>query len=595
MSKYQYVHSIYVEADNGTTSAIVANVQDTETGISKLMIIKDPMVPFWITKPTCQTYEHKKEYEPIENLDMYTCVAHEKFRKIASILGMRGYVRPNVILSNPYVYGADIEPDVLLRIKLKKSNSEPLKKLNIGGLDIETSVLGGEEICCMSFVDGTTHTVYCSIYEPFMHNNVKKIDNVESRVYEDISEIDKIVQREQLIFYDNLNDVTKRIVDKNPFKFKYFKSDSELEVIKWIFDNIHKCKPAFVSIWNMGFDIPYILKRLEFRQADPKQIFCSNEVPDVFKRVQFIPDRSKVEHITDRWDWLDITDYTQYVDSMCLYGRIRKVQGRDISYRLDYIASKDLGAGKLQFGQNAGHYEMQTTRFSEYVAYNLIDSMLLVLLDELNNDITSMLQLTGCSRLKDFSKQTVQLKNTFYDHCRNNGMVPASVGGSLSVDTDKYIVNIGGGVLSPDLARGVGAPILIEAPDLETGMCVSVRDIDVSSFYPNTAKMSNIAKETKLVNVLGIEGHDPGAAKRAELRELYGDYENVSDPTLAKKIKDELYNATTQTCLTNENYFVSVVAPMENSVYLLHKYHNLPNYKEMAELFATYLTNERNS
>ena len=591
MARYNYIHSTIVKTDQG--DAVIANVKDADTNVSKLVIQENPMVPFWITKPAYRNHEFKKEYAQESELDGYIApsnrLGEEIYRALNDGRPPRGFIRFKQLLDSPYVYGADIEPEVLLKCKIKAANPDvPPPILNIGALDIETSVLGGNEIICATFVDGTTHEVYCSIYKPFMGNN--KIKDIEGKItklngtLEDLKERVRIRHKD---FFEGLNDAAKKLVDAKPFHVNYHITDDELDEIQWLFDRINDCKPDFVCIWNMGYDIPYIIDRIRFRQGNPADVMSHPDVPPKWRYCNFRPDRSEVDHITDRWDWLDLTSYTCFVDSMCLYGRIRKVKGREISYRLEYIATKDLGTGKLDFGQGADHHVMQEEQFLDYVAYNIIDAVLLVLLDEMNEDISNLVSLSGYSRLQDFSRQTVQLKNYFYAKLREQHCVTAAVGNSMLTKWDTYIANVGGGVLSPTLAKNTGIAILEEASAI-TDVCKYAADIDVTSFYPSAADGSNISKETKLFTTLAIEGFDPGKEVRQKIYEEYGS-DFKTNKSLPTKLKDQLdaqlYEATKATSIHTEDYFGNVVAPYENGVYVCHKFFNLPNYTEMLELF----------
>lgn len=587
-SDYQYVHSVYVKAND--SCCIVANVKNSETNESKLAIVPNPQVPFWITRPGLQTYNAKKEYALDSEVDGYISPAHllpENVYKALNKRPPRGFVRFKELLDSPYIYGADIEPEVVFKRNMRMANPNFPSKYNVGGLDIETSVLGGNEINCITFVDGSRN-VYCAIYKPFMRNNIVPNSKKKEWFTGDEEMLKEVVEREHHKFFDNLNDKAKKIANKKKFEMHYFISDNELDMIKWIFAAIHHHKPDFISIWNMGFDIPYIIDRIKFRGGDPAQIMSHPEVPPEWRYANFREDKSKVEHMVDRWDWLDLTGYTQFVDSMCLYGRIRKVKGREISYRLEYIASKDLGTGKLDFGQNKTHHVMQEEHFMEYVAYNLIDAIILVILDELNGDISNLVMLAGYSRLQDFSRQTVQLKNHFYNYCRENHMVPASVGTTMTTKYDHCLANVGGGVLSPTLAVGTGTPILREMPDKPTDVCKEAMDIDVSAFYPSVTIMSNVSKETKIVTVLAIEGFDPGSDIRREVIAEYGEDFKTNQalpPALRKKLDDKVYEATKQTCIETEDFFGNAVSPEVNGVYVCNKYFGLPTYLEMLALF----------
>ena len=72
-----------------------------------LKLYKDPIRPFWITKPQFQmTYDHKKEFEDIDKLDLYQCRDSELEDSLARALGLPISFRRRdlrMLCSSPYV------------------------------------------------------------------------------------------------------------------------------------------------------------------------------------------------------------------------------------------------------------------------------------------------------------------------------------------------------------------------------------------------------------------------------------------------------------------------------------------------------------
>lgn len=533
---YCYIHGTYNRIDK-EHDVLVANVKNIHTNESKLYFLEDPTVPFWITKPECRFNTSKREDCPEAQLDRYHSKHVDLAYNIAKALGMntKGYVKIQNVLDSPYVYGADIDVEVLVKIAFSKACSGFPSRLNIGTLDIETSMLGNNEIIIITYIDGLTRQSYTSIYKPFLKDHTE-------------ADIHAAIAAQLPNFRAQLNKRALPIYDRQPFHYNLFISDNELEIIEWIFQQINRHKPDFVGIWNINFDIPKILKRIEYRQGDKNKIFCHPDVPPKFRYCKYHEDKGSNKqkaHPTDRWHWMNVTGYTQYIDQQNLYARIRKVKGKESNYKLDYIAGKNLGTGKMDFGENKGHVEFQRNDFVNYIAYNIIDATLCLLLEELNNDITNLITLTGVSRLKDFSHQTVLLKNKYYVYCRNNKRIPASIGNEIVSEWDHRIKNVGGAVLSPNLVHGTGISALEEA-DVETGVTLYDADSDYSALYPSVCQTMNISKETKIATVLEIFG---------------------------KNDKDAIYNL-----------FANVSTPIDNAVFICNEYFNLPSYQEMLEL-----------
>lgn len=471
----EYVRSIGGDKDHDAYVAFFKNLATDETTFS---VIDRPMCKIWVTKPEFRNYTWKREWSPKEELDEYSCRYLYRGETIWNALnttpGQRwrpmGYVNLREQMSSPYVYGADIEYGARIKAHyLKLNGGRTPTEFRTGFLDIETDVNGTEQIILITFINGDGNTYLGALQDFYGNHSLDEIQKMwDTKVEHD--------------FYNALNKKTQEVYNKVPkLKLHLNIFEKEIDLIKWIFDCIHECRPDFVTIWNMDYDIPYILKRIAYRQADPCDILCSPDIPKEYRICNYHVDKGKEgDHITDHWSWLHLTDYTRYVDSMCMYGRLRKAKTKEASYTLNAIGSKEIGAGKLEFGEGEDHHTMQRDHKVEYSVYNIVDVAILRYMEHKNADVRSMAQLIGYSMLEDFSRQSIQLKNMFYNHLEPQQAVPGSVGQQLNSPWDKYISNTGGQVLSPDRTMGTGVPILIESLIISY-LHKLVCDIDVSS------------------------------------------------------------------------------------------------------------------
>ena len=560
----QYLFSTYVPPDNNAYGhdAVIVSLLDSNTNEPSLHIIENPDVQIYVTRDGLRTYKYKKEYEPIQNLDMYICPYKEMFDRYGEILNMRRF-EPNQIsrfvARSPYCYGWDIDITTKVKLEYTESCSKPIGHISKGALDIETSVLGDNQIICASVAVWDRREVHCFILETWLSN----------KTGETIIELNKRTEQEYAQFADGLNDIAKAIWDKQPPTVKYHFCKDEKTLLKMLLACINYFKINAIGIWNMEYDIPYIMRRAEFRQLDLAELFCHKDVPAKYRYFKWNEDRSKPDHFSETWHTVSCPGYTFYYDAMCLYSRLRKVKGKEISYTLDYIGNKIVGTGKMKFGTGATHYEMQTNDKIGYCVYNTLDTVLPMLMDDVTGDVLSMLMLLGPSEIGDFNKQTVQLKNQFYVYLLENKCIPGSVRGSIALDTDKYIGNIGGAVLNPILMREKGLACLKES-NVTSSIYKDVCDLDVSSFYPSITIAFNVSKETKLGTVLYMDGC-PYTLKEIE-------------KASSNDIRKEMTVANAEYIC---RYFGRITCVEENAIAICHEYFNLPNYSEMLSLFQS--------
>lgn len=557
---HQYVHGAYSPITNNSDSdALIANVKNVHTNESQLHIIRNPAFQFWVTKPALRTYTNKRECVPLTDVDMYIGKYSNMVEEIGRALGHSfSFTNKRKFLSSPYVYGADIDPLVRMKLEYKQSCDTPLSYFKVGALDIETSVLGDNQIILISYADFHTRTVYCGVLNSWVKTTEDELQARTAKEYKEFSE--------------SLNSAASTIWNQQPFKVVYGLFEKERDLLIWTFKNIHICKPDFCGVWNIAFDIPYIIERAIFRGLKPEHLFCHPDVPKQYRYITFREDKSQTHsaHFTDKWHVVECPGYTRWYDPMCLYARLRRVDSKLPFYTLDFVGNKIIGSGKMQFGINATHYSMQTNDMVGYCVYNTLDAVIPALCNAVTDDVTSMVTLTGCGLISTFASQTVQIKAFFFEYCMSHGLVPGTVYGSQVEDTDVYIGNIGGAVLNPQLMRAKGARCIKEA-DIATNIYKLCCDIDFTSQYPSILISSNISKETKLATLLWLS-NSPFA---------------LDQVLETKDVKDEKGKLNPRARANAEhmfNFLCQYMATKENAVALCEAF-NLPGYTEMLNIW----------
>jgi len=560
IKNYQYVHGTYVPQDtNSGTDALVASVKDPRTGDTRLHIVRNPACQFWITKPALRNHKHKKECVPLSEVDMHVCQYKYLSESIEKALGDRkSYSKNRWVMRSPYVYGADIDPLIVMKLEYKEACKDSVDYFKVGAIDIEVSVLGDNQIILLSYADFHTRTVYCAVLNTWAETTLEEL---ELKAKEELAR-----------FREGLNDDALRIWDEQPFKVVFELFEEERDLLIWSFRNIHKCAPDFCGVWNIAYDIPYIMDRAVFRRISPEQLFCHPDVPNDLKFLEFKEDKSAVHagHITDRWHQVECPGYTRWYDPMCLYSRLRVTEAKLPFYTLDFVGNKIIGTGKMQFGVNDTHHSMQANDKVGYCVYNTLDAIIPVLSNAVTDDVVSMTMLADTSLLTHFASQTVKLKAFFYEYCMKHGLVTGTAFGSQVQDTDVYLGNVGGAVLNPLLMRVTGATCIKEV-DISTNLYKLCCDIDFASQYPSTTIAFNISKETKMATFLWI-GNSPY---------------NLDQVLETKDVKDAKNKLNPRARANSEhmfNFLCQHMGTKENSV-LLAKAFNLPGYGEMLKLW----------
>lgn len=435
------MHSVKIRSKNSSAVIVKEKIQYEDGTIEpNIRTYYNPVRSFYITKPKYRRNRLKIEYELLDRLDRFTCYDHELLRKLAGALGMRvagGWIDPNTLFKSPYVYGADIDIEALIKMRYLDTYKGATMAPSVGFLDIETSI-DTDEIILISFIHGTT--IHTAGLKAFCYDDIdgKRVPFTEEDAIKHANE--------------NLND---RVGDhKFTYDIKFF--DTEIKLIAWIFSKIHQAKQDFIGVWNINFDIPRIISRIEKNNHRPIDIFHNPDVDRDLSYFKYREDKRPVSHFTLKWHWLFSSCGSQFVDSQGLYSQCRRTAGFRASYRLDAVLQDYLNLGKLPL-HGGSHTIMQRHHFKDYIVYNIFDVVGLKLLEDMNGDMMAMTVLSGPSPVSTFATQTKRATNQLYWNLIGKDMVLASCSrDDAFIKLDKKFPNSGGSVLQPANVKGVG-------------------------------------------------------------------------------------------------------------------------------------------
>ncbi len=440
----RFMHSICVRPNKDRNAVIVRERVKYDNGNiqpnTKMFI--DPKRSFYITKKKYQTYKFKPEYEYLNRLDRYIVPDVDLHRKLAELQNIRGYARNDQLFKSPYIFGADINIEALVKMKYLDDFPNSTIKPVYGFLDIETSV-DTDEIMLISYICG--NQVFTAVLEHFS--------------YKDENNYRVKVDAEELLAH--CNNELNEYVEKYQLKFDIHILPDEISMMKWIFGKIDEIKADFIGIWNINYDIPKIVERIYHHKYNPSPIFSSSDIPSEYQYFNYYEDKRPVDHFSLKWHWLYSTCHSQFIDSLGLYSHCRRTAGYRSSYKLDNVLQDELKLSKLPL-DGKSHVIAQRHHFKDYVAYNIFDVVGLNILEAKNMDILSLATLSGPSPVAKFATQTVRVTNDMYWDLIKKGMILSSVSNDDDfIKLDKLFINAGGAVLPPERVNDVGVKLSI--------------------------------------------------------------------------------------------------------------------------------------
>ena len=235
-------------------------------------------------------------------------------------------------------------------------------------------------------------------------------------------------------------------------------ADTESALLNSFLSYIEDVRPDLLSGWNWeDFDHRYLLNRME--KVDGVDRWRMSDIGGITHNY-----RNDLETTVARIDGLPAFDMMRaYCDQMVFSDWRSKA--------LDYVSQEELGVGKVEDINISRGYDTERSRLT---AYNIIDTQLLVALDDMADIHGFFYQLSDLTG--------VPIYDTFSAMRLVDGFI-------MSRRTDDEILPNADGVEVDNAAGG-----LVLSPS--SGISEWVGVIDLKSLYPSSIITANISKET---------------------------------------------------------------------------------------------------
>lgn len=522
-------HVVFIPADgyNRPDMHYVKEVYRYKDGSSyrNLRPIKEYKRMFWITQEHKRNHMQKKEVELFKNLVMYKSTQSDLGKNVATRLGSRynGCKHLRDVVDSPYFYGGSTTAadEIKYKYYAKFPNLTPSNN-TMASLDIEADIDTGE-IPVISVA--RENEIYTTILKSILPHttNIEAILEKMARSSIPDPELAKSV------------------------KLTYVVCDNEVDVIKLAIQQAHIWQPDFLAIWNIGYDIPQIMKRLEFHGEDPKDIFSDPRIHPDYRyfrwrqgSVKKVTDSGKVEARAPHTQWHNVITPASFflIDAMSAYNFVRAGQKNNpLGYSLDAILTTHLGSKfkKLKFQDDVSdklvgedwHKYMLSEKPLEYIIYNQWDTLAMITLDNEIKDLQVKLPaLSGLADYGIFNSGPRKLITKYTWYCYENGYAlstrPSMIEESNVLDRSNWIIT-----LNIDYTDDVGLKNILGAEELVTNIRTSVFDSDAVSSYPSNIEAANVSKDTTSREIVSVAGMDVEEMKHENINCMFGPINHV--------------------------------------------------------------------
>jgi DNA polymerase elongation subunit (family B) len=520
--------------------ALICTLYNFDTNNTELCIIPNPYIDFYVAN-TMQPFHKvsigqdqvRKLYVPYKNRDKEMASALNLLNDYYNSWKNRSnWEFMNNLRKNPNLYAADTHIEDYYKTLSVLKNGYVFAPYKKGFADIEVDISEfGEDfaqpevapcpIYLITYIDRALREVFCFIlFDPRVKNDILRI-----------------VHNPDTFLEKNLDPIMK----KENFKYHFNVYETELALIKGFFQIIHQCKPDFVGWWNMPFDMPYILNRLQRLGCSPDEvadICCHPEVPSQFRYVKYIQDPKRAEFFSKKHDedeeaeeenndkgrphpsrlvdWVEIPGYTQFFDQMSAFSCLRKRYLLK-SYKLNDIGKKYGGIGKLDLA-DLGYSirNVNIVNFEICLSYNIRDSFVQFAIEEQQRDIDKMIASAFNTRLSKTFSNSIVIKNYLMLDLWKEGQI---MGNANKFD---FKENFEGALVGrPELLEQLGIDIM-GSPSYVFENAI---DLDATSLYPSIIITHNIFKSALFGHIVDIE--KPGIGSIGKGDGLFEDLQTI--------------------------------------------------------------------
>lgn len=535
----------YVRANKraGTPDCLYTIYKDLETGKKHVMTMENPSMPIYFEKEEFIDHKYPQDYkekdkckmEVVKYKDIPFVIAEHMGDSgkafLQNIFETRNYAELSMINTYPYVFGHDYDIRTYYRHAWKKRASENIiPQISKSFLDIECDSFDSagfpnpqnNPIDLVTVIDGEKKKSYTFAlvnrqYKPAtMYGNTSPIksdkmndffdkkEEYRKKMYDSRHEQEKALMND----LDGLKKELHEMFDETygSFDYNFYFYEDEREMLIHLFQCIHMISPDFLMIWNISFDIPYILERMRTLGINPEDIICEEEFKA--KECYFKKDMHNFE-IKNKCDWFHVTSKTVYIDQMELYAAVRKGREELRSTKLNFIGEKEVNDSKLDYSEDGNIKTVGYVNYRRYFIYNIKDVLLQYGIERSTEDCETLYASTysNITAYEDNFKQTVTLRNVQYRIYDDFGLIPGANINQILLQRDmrmhpeKYDAKNKKKDPSYEGAL-VGNTLLIQRfGKMMYGKRTNYMfdysiDFDMKAFYPSTIYVLNIAPST---------------------------------------------------------------------------------------------------
>ena len=491
--------------------------RDNKTEEKKTYTIFEPPYTFYKLKDTYTEPDYNLFFIERDKCEPVTCKHVDLLRCIAEVTGNQEFYRSNVAAHNsgenrklhliPSIFMSDLKVENYYRFLFGLSYTNNTFKLRKSFLDIEVDgryALGdfvepGEcPINAIAYCDEANNRTY-----QFLLNDPKNPSLQEYRRMMEHRDINAELKEFVINAVGGYKKAYKYGLLDMEYRIVFF--DSEIDLIREMFNVINSTCPDFLTVWNMAFDLDYIMARLVELGYNPADIICDKRISPSYLRF-YVDERNKNDY-AERGDYVAMASYTVWLDQMISFASRRKGRGQFQSFKLDNIGDVIAKVKKLDYSHITSNINMLPyINYKVFSFYNVMDVIVQKCIEVCTQDIDYVYTkcLINNTAYQSCHRQSTYLANRFAKDFWSYGYV---LGNNKNVWNEKPDIKFPGAMVGDPLHNDPRCLLMVNG--LQTLIAENAVDFDYSSLYPSIVLENNIAPNTQIGLVIIKDDENP--------------------------------------------------------------------------------------
>lgn len=415
-------------SDNKFKDYLTLIYKDLDTGLKYKKEFVNPKYRFYVAKED-QRVDYNRLFIEKENAIPHQVVYKELDLEVAKAIGKASYFFDNIkngnrgenrlLHTHPDVFNSDMNIEDHYRFYFKTMYkddpvSAPTKAyfdIEVDGINVPNHAvpIGGEApVNAITIIFQEQKQIYTLLLRTKANPQIKEFeDEVKSgKIFSEISNFVKEAVGGPAL--------AKKYKIDFSYNFLFYDEEEELNLITDLFRIINdkRYQPDFALAWNMAYDIPYLIGRIQRLGADPRDIICHQDFKN--KVCEYLVDERMKNEYAERGDYAKISSYTVYLDQMIHFASRRKGRSVFKSYSLDSIGEAIAKVRKLDYKDiTTDIAELPYKNYKTFVFYNIMDTIVQYCIEFVANDINYVCSkaTANCTRYSKVHRQTRYLSN----------------------------------------------------------------------------------------------------------------------------------------------------------------------------------------